>query len=130
MAYSFGSDFSRSGNLSRGLRDLSHFLERKSNGNRVRLYQFQGSSEEDEKELAQKILELPGVDAVYSVSGDWDLLVKIVVGDARKIGQIVMRQIRPISGVKETKTILVVEEFTKGDRPTHDQLFVLAKEAR
>lgn len=74
-----------------------------------------GFDPEENEDLARQISELSGVDAVYEISGlEWDLLVQVTVDNATDIDQIVIRQIKPIFGVETTKTVLVLETFTKG----------------
>jgi len=65
-----------------------------------------------EDRIVEKLFELDEVREVHAVHGDIDILVKIVltrdllVSDAETIGQFVHENIRQLSGVKSSKTLI------------------------
>jgi DNA-binding Lrp family transcriptional regulator len=65
-----------------------------------------------EDRIIEKLFELKEVREIYSVHGDVDVLVKIVLtrdlisSDAETIGQFVHNQVRKIPGVISTQTLI------------------------
>ncbi len=65
-----------------------------------------------EDRIIEKLFELKEVREIYSVHGDVDVLVKIVLtrdlisSDAETIGQFVHNQVRQIPGVISTQTLI------------------------
>jgi DNA-binding Lrp family transcriptional regulator len=69
-----------------------------------------------EKNIGEIIAKNPEVLNVISVTGDFDLLVKVVANDINELNQMIMEKIRGLEGVIRTNTILVLsmikEEFS------------------
>jgi DNA-binding Lrp family transcriptional regulator len=62
-------------------------------------------------DVANHIAELESFSEAFSISGEYDLLVKLYVDDVDNIGRLIERQIHPIPHIRETHTILTFEAF-------------------
>lgn len=60
-------------------------------------------------EVSQRIRELPGVEAVYEISGDFDIIVLVDVGNTEELNSII-DQIRPM-GVESTRTKMILKDY-------------------
>jgi DNA-binding Lrp family transcriptional regulator len=61
--------------------------------------------------VANRIAEVESFSEAFSVSGEYDLLVKLYVDDVDNIGRLIEKQIRSISHIRETHTLLTFEAF-------------------
>ena len=52
------------------------------------------------------------VSEVYSVSGQYDLLMKCYLSDEQDIGRFVTDQIQTLPGIKDTFTLIAFKAFT------------------
>ncbi len=62
-------------------------------------------------EVASQIVELEGVSEVYSISGEYDLLVKCYLPKERDEGRFVIESIQRVRGVQDTSTIIAFNAF-------------------
>ncbi len=62
-------------------------------------------------EVANRIAEVSSFSECYSITGQYDLLVKLYVDDLDSIGRLIERDIQSIPHVRETFTILTFEAF-------------------
>jgi len=60
----------------------------------------------------EAVLEIEEVSEVYSVSGQWDLLVKCYLEEGRDIGHFVTEKIQTLDGIKDTFTLITFKAFT------------------
>ncbi|MFO0998457.1 MAG: Lrp/AsnC ligand binding domain-containing protein [Alphaproteobacteria bacterium] len=60
----------------------------------------------------QAVQNVAQVSEVYSVSGQYDLLMKCYLDDGMDIGHFVNEQIHALDGVKDTFTIIAFKAFT------------------
>jgi len=65
-------------------------------------------------EVANRIGEIESFSEAYSITGAYDLLVKLYVEDVDSIGRLIEKQIHPIPHIRETSTILTFEAFGRG----------------
>jgi DNA-binding Lrp family transcriptional regulator len=65
-------------------------------------------------EVANRVGEIESFSEAYSITGNYDLLVKLYVEDVDGIGRLIEKQIHPIPHVRETSTILTFEAFGRG----------------
>jgi DNA-binding Lrp family transcriptional regulator len=63
------------------------------------------------KELRQFVAELPGVEHVALVSGDFDLIVLVRVHDPSDLRDVVLERLHAIDGVTATRTTFVLDEL-------------------
>ena len=64
-----------------------------------------------QEDVAKDIKSLKGVERVELLAGEGDLLVKVVVKDAKEMNETVMKHIRRIDGVTKTRAMVVLNEF-------------------
>ncbi len=62
--------------------------------------------------VASEIVELEGVSEVYSISGDFDLLVKCYLPGGQDEGKFVINGIQKVAGVQDTSTIIAFNAFS------------------
>jgi DNA-binding Lrp family transcriptional regulator len=67
-------------------------------------------------EVGRRIIrEVPYVKEVSSVSGSWDLLVKIVIDTREDVGELVNEKLSAIPGIRRTKTMVAYFVYNKDD---------------
>ena len=62
-------------------------------------------------EVADRIATLEVASEMYSIVGDYDLLLKIYVEDLTQLGDVVTGRLHPIPHVRETKTIVTFATY-------------------
>lgn len=68
------------------------------------LVSFMPGPQVSQKELAKKISELPDVEEVHLITGEWDIIVKVRGSSIQEIGNLVVEKIRMMDGVARTVT--------------------------
>jgi len=58
------------------------------------------------------VLDIEQVSEVYSISGQYDLLMKCYLPDDSDIGHFVTEKVQRLSGVKDTFTMITFKAFT------------------
>jgi len=58
-----------------------------------------------EKEVYEKLANLEEIEELYPLFGEYDLIAKIVVRDFEELSDVVVKKIRSLDGVLETKTL-------------------------
>jgi DNA-binding Lrp family transcriptional regulator len=67
-------------------------------------------------EVGRRIIrEVPHVKEVSSVSGSWDLLVKIVIDGREDVGELINEKMAAIEGIRRTKTMVAYFVYNKDD---------------
>jgi DNA-binding Lrp family transcriptional regulator len=66
-------------------------------------------------ETAQAIADLEEVTEVYSVAGDYDLVVMVRVREHEDLARVVSEQIAKIPGVDRTQTLVAFKVFSRHD---------------
>lgn len=61
-----------------------------------------------EREIAERLRNIPEVDTVYGTFGHFDIMVMVNGNTPEDIGNIVIEKIRSIPGVNMTETILTI----------------------
>jgi DNA-binding Lrp family transcriptional regulator len=67
-------------------------------------------------EVANAIVELDGVSEVHSITGPYDLLVKLYAADYDAFGELIPTQLQRIPGILQTDTMLAFQAFTAAPR--------------
>jgi DNA-binding Lrp family transcriptional regulator len=62
-------------------------------------------------EVANRIAEIEAFSEAFSISGTYDLLVKLYVDDVDKIGHLIESKVHTIPHIRDTHTILTFEAF-------------------
>lgn len=66
-------------------------------------------------EVAQAVADLPNVAEVYSVTGDFDVMALLRLGEYEHLAEAVPEGIAQIPGVISTTTILAFRRFARKD---------------
>jgi DNA-binding Lrp family transcriptional regulator len=61
--------------------------------------------------VANQIMEIEGVSEIHSITGPWDLLVKLYAEDYDAFGDIIPDRMQKIPGVRDTETLLAFRAF-------------------
>jgi DNA-binding Lrp family transcriptional regulator len=76
-------------------------------------------------ETAERLADTPGVSEVYSVSGEYDLVVMIRVSDTEAMAEIVTRHMLKLQGILRTQTMVAFRTYSRHDL---DRLFSIGTE--
>jgi DNA-binding Lrp family transcriptional regulator len=63
------------------------------------------------EEVANLIMEIEGVSEVHSVTGPWDLLVKLYAGTYEDFGDVIPDRLQRVPGIRDTETMLAFRAF-------------------
>jgi DNA-binding Lrp family transcriptional regulator len=66
-------------------------------------------------ETARQIAGIDGVQEVYSVSGEWDLVVIVRVAEYEQIAEVVTERFPAVKGIKRTQTLTAFRAYSKSD---------------
>ncbi len=66
-------------------------------------------------EVAEKLVELPGITEVYSVAGHYDLVAIARVKDNEQIADAVTNHMLKIEGIVRTETLIAFRAFSRYD---------------
>ena len=66
-------------------------------------------------QAATRIAGFEGVQEVYSVSGEWDLVAMVRVAEYEKIAEVVTNQIASVPGIERTMTLTAFRAYSKKD---------------
>jgi DNA-binding Lrp family transcriptional regulator len=67
-------------------------------------------------ETARAIAELPGIDEVYSVSGDWDLVAIARLRTHDEVAELVTERMVTVPGIVRTNTISAFRVYSRRER--------------
>ena len=63
------------------------------------------------EQVANALMEIEGVSEVHSVTGPWDLLVKLYAPDHEAFGDLIPDQLQKVEGIRDTETLLAFRAF-------------------
>lgn len=66
-------------------------------------------------ETARAIAGIDGVQEVYSVSGEWDLVAMVRVSNYEMIAEVVTERFPAVAGILRTQTLTAFRAYSKGD---------------
>lgn len=66
-------------------------------------------------EVAEKLVNLPGISEVYSVAGHYDLVAIARVKDNEQIADAVTNHMLKIEGIARTETLIAFRAFSRYD---------------
>lgn len=72
----------------------------------------------DPKGIPQTAMQLAGIDGVqevYSVSGEWDLVVIVRVAQYEQIAQVVTEAFPKVTGIERTQTLTAFRAYSRKD---------------
>jgi DNA-binding Lrp family transcriptional regulator len=73
-------------------------------------------------EVAQKLIEYPGVSEVYSVAGEWDLAAVLRVSRNEDVADLMTHRILKTPGVQQTETLIAFKAYSRHDL---DRMFAI-----
>lgn len=62
-------------------------------------------------DVAFQVSEIEGVSEVYSVSGTWDLLVKLYLDKDADVGHFINQSIHQVPHIRDTQTLVTFNAF-------------------
>jgi DNA-binding Lrp family transcriptional regulator len=63
------------------------------------------------EEVANDLMEIEGVSEVHSVTGEYDLLVKLYAPTYEDFGDLIPDRIQKVAGIQDTTTLLAFRAF-------------------
>jgi DNA-binding Lrp family transcriptional regulator len=66
-------------------------------------------------ETAQAVADLDEVSEVYSVAGDYDLVIMVRVRDHDELARVVSEDIAKIAGIQRTQTLVAFKVYSRHD---------------
>jgi DNA-binding Lrp family transcriptional regulator len=64
-------------------------------------------------EVAQALLDLPGITEAYSVAGSWDLVAIARVRQHDELADLVAGKVQKIGGIEETNTLIAFQAYSQ-----------------
>lgn len=66
-------------------------------------------------DTARQLAGIDGVQEVYSVSGEWDLVVIVRVAEYEQIAEVVTEKFPAVPGIERTQTLTAFRAYSKKD---------------
>lgn len=66
-------------------------------------------------QVAQRLAGAEGVSEVYSVSGEWDLVVIVKVAEYEQIAHVVTEVFPTVEGIQRTMTLTAFRAYSRSD---------------
>ena len=66
-------------------------------------------------ETAQAVADIEGVSEVYSVAGDYDLVIMVRVRRHEDLAEVVSEHIAKVPGIERTQTLVAFKVFSRHD---------------
>jgi DNA-binding Lrp family transcriptional regulator len=66
------------------------------------------------EEVANAIMEIDGVSEVHSITGPFDLLVKLYAPSYEAFGDLIPDKLGKVKGIRDTETLLAFRAFKAG----------------
>ena len=66
-------------------------------------------------ETARELAGIDGVQEVYSVSGEWDLVVIVRVANYEQIAEVVTEKFPAVQGIERTMTLTAFRAYSRKD---------------
>lgn len=66
-------------------------------------------------ETAQEIADIPEVSEVYSVAGDYDLVIMVRVRHHEDLARVVTEKIARVAGIERTQTLVAFKVYSRHD---------------
>jgi DNA-binding Lrp family transcriptional regulator len=68
----------------------------------------------NEEDLANKLLRIPGIESVDTLSGEADMIIKVSVGDIDKLNEMLTQKLRGFEEIVNVKTFIILKSFSPG----------------
>jgi DNA-binding Lrp family transcriptional regulator len=66
-------------------------------------------------ETAQAVADISAVSEVYSVAGDYDLVIMVRVRDHDDLARVVTEEIAKVEGIQRTQTLVAFKVYSRHD---------------
>jgi len=66
-------------------------------------------------EVAQALIDLPGITEAYSVAGSYDLVAVARVRDHEELADLVAGHVQKIAGIEATNTLIAFRAYSRRD---------------
>jgi DNA-binding Lrp family transcriptional regulator len=66
------------------------------------------------EEVANAVMEIDGVSEVHSITGPFDLLVKLYATSYEAFGDLIPDKLQKVKGIRDTETLLAFRAFKSG----------------
>jgi DNA-binding Lrp family transcriptional regulator len=66
-------------------------------------------------ETAQTVADIPEVSEVYSVAGDYDLVIMVRVRNHDDLARVVTEEIAKVPGIERTQTLVAFKVYSRHD---------------
>lgn len=66
-------------------------------------------------EIAEALVEAPGVKEVYSVAGEYDLVAIVRVKEHEQLAEVVTQNLLKIDGILATNTLIAFKSYSRHD---------------
>jgi len=63
------------------------------------------------RDVAKRISDFPVVESVSTITGEWDLIMKVNADNVDELNEFVTETLRKFKGIKRTVTSIILEEF-------------------
>ncbi|MEM3555148.1 MAG: Lrp/AsnC family transcriptional regulator [Candidatus Micrarchaeia archaeon] len=73
--------------------------------------EYIGGEKTFQHNIGEKVASLPQVLETHTISGDWDLLIKVKFKNVHELGKFVNERIRTIKGITKTVTLVSIDEI-------------------
>lgn len=70
-----------------------------------------GGEKTFQRSIGETVSALPHVLETHSLSGEWDLVIKVKFRDVHELGKFVNERIRTIPGIEKTMTMVSIDEI-------------------
>jgi len=70
-----------------------------------------GGEKDFQRNIGEKVASLPHVLETHTISGDWDLIIKVKFKNVHELGKFVNERIRTIQGIEKTMTMVSIDEI-------------------
>jgi Lrp/AsnC family transcriptional regulator for asnA, asnC and gidA len=101
----------------RGLVDFTVMVKPEASGYTVTAVMLAQTDTEKHDEAKNALASLPEVTEVYSVLGEYDLLVKVWAKSLEKLNEFINEKVRAVDGIEELLEIIVVERVKEEAPP-------------
>ncbi len=73
--------------------------------------EYVGGEKTFQRNIGEKVASLPHVLETHTISGDWDLVIKVKFKNVHELGRFVNERIRTIPGMSKTMTMVSIDEI-------------------
>ena len=64
-------------------------------------------------ELAEQLADVPGLNEVFSVAGQYDLVALVRVKENEELAEVISKRVRKLNGILATETLIAFRVYTK-----------------